>query len=133
RDRAVWLRQLGNLFTKTRYRLFVSKKPLSVWQKLHRLAPELVRFRRYQSRKTWSEYESAPTIVAPPNVTIFFNPSCWDERNNESNRRLNELRSELIVGLRRELGDRFIGGFRNYGPSVAKYPQAVEPRSIPHS
>ncbi len=45
---------------------------------------------------------------------------------------MNEERAELILALRKALGDRFVGGFRRSETAVAKYPDAVETRPLSH-
>lgn len=134
RDRSLALRRLGNLWAKFRHRFITGTKRRSLWDKWRAFAPELNRHKRYASRAMWDKYEAPPNEIADDHEpAILFNPSCWDESEGEEIRAMNESRAKLIVALRREFGERFIGGFRNFGPSTANYPEAVEPRAIPHA
>jgi hypothetical protein len=108
-------------------------KPMSLFAKVRRVAGELKRPRRYLSRKRWFEYEAPPRDAAyVANGKILFNPTCWDEIEGDRIRQMNAFRAQLIVALRQTFGDRFVGGFRNNGPSVAGYPEAIEREPISH-
>lgn len=131
-DRAQKLRWLGNAYTKLRHLLFVSTKKRPWHERLRRYYGELKRHKRYASRYVWCDYEARADSVSPGKPTILFNPSCWDETIDDEIRPMNEKRARLIVALRREFGVRFIGGFRNSSPSVANYPDAIEPRALSH-
>jgi hypothetical protein len=85
------------------------------------------------SRKTWNEYEAhRENSQSGEPFKILFNPTCWDEEASDAVRAVNEFRARLIIALRSELGNRFLGGFRNSGPSVHRYPDAVEDCPISH-
>lgn len=132
-DRQERLRWWGSITAKLRQRWFSSQKPRSPYQHLQEFRNELLRLRRYRSRKTWSEYESPPQpIAAAKSAPILFNPSCWDEAEGEPVRVMNEFRAKLICALRAEFSDRFVGGFRRLGPSYSRYPEAVETATISH-
>lgn len=131
RDRALSLRWLGNAFTKLRHLSFVSTKKRSRSEKLRIACRELRRHKRYLSRKTWLEFAAPINQPAHDAPAIVFNPTCWDECEGDEIRLMNEKRARLILALRREFGDRFIGGFRNDGPSVAKYHEAIESQTLP--
>jgi len=133
RDRARTLRWLGSVYTKLRHLLLLSTKKRSWRDKLRLYSWELMRFHRYASRNVWCDYEASSREVFPDKPTILFNPTCWDEKDGDEIRKLNEKRARLIVALRREFGDQFIGGFKNNGPSVHKYPDAIEPHALPHN
>jgi hypothetical protein len=132
-DRALLRRTLANIAVKTRQRLFYATKSTSWYARFRSIASELRRRKRYLSRMTWNDYESAPRKAAGlTDGKILFNPTCWDESEADEIRRMNEFRARLIVALREEFGERFIGGFRNSGPSVSRYPEAIEREPISH-
>lgn len=133
KDRALFRRWLGNAVAKFRHRFITATRRRSLWNKWRVFAPELNRHRRYASRKTWRDYESTPSrFQSWSQPSILFNPSCWDESEGVEIQRMNESRAQLIVALRETFGERFVGGFRNYGPSVGRYPEAIEPSPMSH-
>jgi hypothetical protein len=132
RDRGLFRRRVGNLRAKFAHRFVYSDKPMSLRAKVRDFLPQLNRHKRYLSRKLWSEYESTPVELPEKGPLIVFNPSCWDEAEHPSVRPMNEFRARLIVRLRELFGDRFLGGFRRYGPSWSRYPEAAEDRAISH-
>lgn len=131
-DRAVRSRWIGSAFTKIRQRLLWSTRRLSFTNNLREIYWDLVRGKRYLSRKTWDQYENAPINAEAGQRVILFNPACWDESEGDEVCQLNEFRARLIVALREAFGERFVGGFRRYGPSYHKYPDACETSYISH-
>lgn len=133
RDRALLRRSLFDLAVKAQHRFLYAVEPMSWQAKIRDFASQITRRKRYLSRKTWNDYETAPRDAAHyADGKILFNPTCWDESEADEIRVMNEFRARLIVALRQEFGKRFIGGFRNSGPSVSRYPEAIECEPIPH-
>jgi hypothetical protein len=120
------------LKVKFAHRFFYADRPMSLPAKIREFGQQFNRHKRYLSRKLWHEYESPPTRLPDEGPLVVFNPSCWDEAEHPSIRPMNEFRARLIVRLRELFGDRFLGGFRRYGPAWSQYPEAAEERTISH-
>jgi hypothetical protein len=131
-DRGLWKRWAGHVRVKFDHRFFYADKPMSLAAKFREMLTQMNRYKRYLSRKVWTEYESPPTELPKAGPLVVFNPSCWDEAEHPSIRPLNEFRARLIVRLRELFGPRFVGGFRRYGPAWQAYPEAAEDRTISH-
>jgi hypothetical protein len=136
RERSLELRRWGSFYAKGKMRLLSRKTLSSPRRAVNDLAYELLRRRkRYLSRKLWNEYEEPPTADearATERSALVFNPTCWDESEGPAIRALNEERAELILALRKALGDRFVGGFRRSETALTKYPDAVESNALSH-
>jgi hypothetical protein len=84
--------------------------------------------RRYAEHLKISEYEARQ----PTEPIIFFNPGCWAEKNLTA-RQVNHLRAHVIRALRREFGDRFVGGFVPSPAAQEHYPDLQYERVLSHA
>jgi hypothetical protein len=134
RDRSVWFRFASNVAVAINKTSKTTQTAPTIKSRLRDLVGHLRRLRRYRSRYVWSGYESPPLDAAERarDWKIVFNPACWDEIEGDEIRRMNEFRARLITTLRRELGPRFVGGFRRNETATTRYPEAVEPSPLSH-
>ncbi|GEM_PF-4153248 len=120
RDRAVITRQIGHVLAETR---------IANDDRLWRVYSALFKRRaRYTERLTLPDYEQ----TYPIEPVIFFNPGCWVEKNLTA-RQVNHLRAQLIRALRKEFGDRFVGGFVPSAAAQAHYPDLQFDRTLTHA
>lgn len=130
-DKAVGLRYMGSIVSAFQKYGFFSFLPVDK-KKMYALYSQIYinYFANYRDKLKVAQYHSF--ISKPEGPAVFFNPRCWAE-TDDSVRKVNSTRAEIIRLCRKELGEKFLGGFINTDYARKNYPDAVLEKRISHA